>query len=282
MKQLITTGLVLLLFTKISFAQQLKFDKEFYNAIDKWAVFQGKGNNHSLGFIYIDPQAGFTFDFQFPLVVTNEQLQLGQKDPSSSLKYRLEKNTALVHILTEQEVKELNLPKEPDWLQHYKVDQNTLQSKVQMGYTFNHIGQNAKAILYLQEAYKRDPHFQGLEFELAYAYNALGDFENSIEVLQKAIKNNPTNFWFYRELGYAYLHSNNIEKATESYTKALKITQDPNQKAEIAINMAIYYFTAKEKESFKKWVNITKENTTENSQFRQYIAMMEKDWDVER
>jgi len=282
MKHLLFTLLILLSVSKKSICQELAFDNPFFSAIDKWVIFKGQNNNHSLGFIYVDPQAGFTFDFYSPVNNTNNQLVLEHNKPLNSIKYRLESNTAPVHILTDQEIKQLKLPKEPEWLKHYNTYQSNIQQKVSLGYAFNHIGQCEIALSYLLEAYDLDPHYQSLEFELAYAYNATGNFTDAIEILQKAIKNNPENFWFYRELGYAYLHTFDIAKATEIYNKALSISQDKGQKAEIAINMAIYFFSINEKASFEKWVKITKENAAANSPLLQYIQQMEDDWDVER
>lgn len=232
-----------------------------------------------LGFVYVDPEAGFTFNFESPLFVKNNQIYLGKKDSLSNIKYRLESNTAPVYILSDKQVEFLNLPKEPDWLKYYEISNDSVRYRVRLGYAFNHIGQSEIALRYLEQAYKEDPNYEGLEFELSYAYNALGQFERAISILKKAIENNPTNFWFYRELGYALMNSKDIEKAEEVYSKAIQMTNDHSQKAEIAINMTLHYFNNKDKPKFEEWANITKKYSTNNPQFNQYIKEMEDNWD---
>ena len=58
-----------LLISSIGFSQsdekELKFNTKYYDAVDKWIAFPQKeaDTTYTFGFIYLDEQAGFTFDY---------------------------------------------------------------------------------------------------------------------------------------------------------------------------------------------------------------------------
>jgi len=270
-----------ILISNLSFSQELKFDKKFTDAVDKWVAFDKDTNDSTYiyGFIYIDEQAGFTFDYDSRFKINQKTLESLPNEMKSSIKSRLSPNTANVHILTANEIKQLNLPNQPDWLKLYKSNENTVIYYKNIGYHYNHIGASQNAIEPLLKGYAIEPHFEGLEFELAYAYNATKNHSKAIEILNKAIKNDSNNFWFLRELGFAYKNIENLEKAEETYKKGIAISNDKNQKAEMAINMAQSYFQIKNKQKFEEWVNITKKYIDKGSQFDQYIEYWIENWD---
>lgn len=269
-----------ILFSNFCFAQDLKFDKKFTDAADMWVAFDKNATDsvYSYGFIYIDEQSGFTFDYTSQFRINQKTLENLPNDMQSTIKLRLSPNTANVHILSEKELKQLNLPNQPDWLKLYKPNENTVSYFKNIGYHYNHIGASQNAIAPLLKGYAIDPQFKGLEFELAYAYNATKNHEQAIVILTKAIEKDPTNFWFLRELGFAYKNLDNIEKAEETYKKGISIANDKNQKAEMAINMAQSYFQINNKQKFEEWANLTKENTEKGSQFDQYIDYWRENW----
>lgn len=89
------------------------------------------------------------------------------------------------------------------------------------GYIYNDLNESDTALVYLTKAYKRQPHYLGLEFELVYAYNALGNYDGAIRVLSAATEQDPKNVLFYRELGYAYLHKKDYNEAISDYKREL-------------------------------------------------------------
>lgn len=278
MKKLI---LLSILFSNFSFSQDLKFDKKFTDAVDKWVVFDKNKNDSTYiyGFIYIDEQAGFTFEYSSRFKTNQKTLENLPNEIQSSIKSRLSPNTANIHILTESEIKQLNLPNQPDWLKFYKSNENTVSYYKNIGYHYNHIGASQNAIEPLLKGYAIQPHFEGLEFELAYAYNATKNHEKAIEILNNAVENDSGNFWFLRELGFAYKNLGNLEKAEETYNKGIAVSNDKNQKAEMAINMSQSYFQIRNKQKFEEWANITKQYTDKGSQFDQYIDHWRENWD---
>lgn len=282
MKNLIT---IIFLFPIICAAQitgvdKLSFNKKYFECEDKWVVFpkEDKDSTYTFGFIYLDEQAGFTFNLESEFKITEEGEFIGYpKDTTSSFKYRLEPNTNLVSILSEDILIELNLTKEPDWLHFYKTNEGTTKSLVSRGYHYNHVGVSNIAIQNLEKAYEIDPKFDGLEFELSYAYNATEQYDKSVLVLKEAIKTNPDNYFFYRELGYAQVRLNEISAAEKTYKEGIKMSDDKYQKSEMAINMTQAFFKIKDKKKFKKWAELTKKYADKDSQFLKYIQIWENE-----
>jgi tetratricopeptide (TPR) repeat protein len=261
--------------------QSLKFETQYYDAVDKWVAFdkEQSDSTYIFGFIYIDEYAGFTFNYESDFKITEKRLEKIPREMVGYMKTRLEPNTANVHILNDEEVKQLGLPEQPDWLIYYKSNEDEVSYLTRIGYHFNHVGASKNAIQPLLKAYNIEPHFKGLEFELAYAYNATKNFEKAIEILTKAIKNDPKDFWFLRELGFAYVNLGNLEKAEETYIKGIALSDNKNQKAEMAVNMAQGYFKTKNKLKFDEWAKITKQHTDEGSMFDKYINYWTENWD---
>ncbi|WP_299335041.1 tetratricopeptide repeat protein [uncultured Psychroserpens sp.] len=271
-----------ILISSIGFSQsdttELQFETKYFNAVDKWVAFPKKevDTSYTFGFIYIDEQAGFTFDYHSNFINTENGLKIIPRTFEAGLKSRLSPNTMDVAVLTDKQVSELELETEPDWLAIYKRNSEETEYLKNIGFHYNAVGASNLALEPLKKAYSQDPHFIGLEFELAYAYNALGKYNEAIEVLDKAIENDPEIFWFYRELGFSYKNIGQIEKAETIYKQGIKLTDDNAQKAEMAINMAQAYYLQKNKEKFDEWAKLTRKFTDESSIFNQYIDTWEE------
>lgn len=277
--------IIVLLFSlfNIALAQKsnLAFETKFYNAEDQWVVFnkKDKQNTYALGFIYLDPQSGYTYKYEGELEYKNNKFhKIPRLDTSSNIMVRLDPNTFDVMPLNDEQIKYLHLNPQPEWLKPYKENSNFLQNRVQRASWMNGAGASIKALPILQKAYQEDPHFPGLEFELGYAYNATGSFYKAVIVLNKAIENNPSNFWYYRELGFSLKHLNNLPEAEKVYRKGIELASDKTQVAEMAINMAQSYFHAKDKPKFDEWKVIVVQNSEPDSQYRAYLNYYEENW----
>lgn len=279
------TLFTLITFFNIGFSQnnltELKFDTKYFNAVDKWVAFPVNmiDSSYAYGFIYLDNQAGFTFNYENKFQIKEQQLINIKKDSMVGfMKYRLEPNTSLVSVLTENQISALKLPKEPEWLSIYKKHSNQVSYLKQEGYHFNHVGACELALKPLLKAYKIDPHFDGLEFELAFSYNHLGQFENAIAILENAIENNPKNYYFYRELGFSYLGLDRIEDAEKTYRKGIKMSENDLVKSEMSVNMAQVYFKLKIKKKFDEWAELTRKYSKKDKRYLQYIDYFEQNW----
>lgn len=276
-----------LLISSFGFSQsdttELKFDTKYYDAVDKWIAFPKKEGDTTfiLGFIYLDEQAGFTFDYHSSFFEGENGLEILPREFDGSLKSRLSQNTNNVAVLSEKQVLELELPKVPEWLAVYKEGSDKVGYLKNIGYHYNAVGASNLALEPLEKAYEIEPHFDGLEFELAFAYNALGQFDKAIPIMESAIENDKQNFRFYRELGFSYKNLKQIGKAEIIYRKGMKLTKDKSQKGEMAVNMAQSYFQVKDKEKFKEWAKLTRKYSEKNSRFAQFIDAWEEELNAE-
>lgn len=271
-----------LLISSIGFSQsntaELNFDTKYYDAVDKWIAFPKKvaDTSYTFGFIYLDEQAGFTFDYTSSFIKTDNGLEKLPGKFEINLKSRLSRNTRNVAVLSDEQISQLELPKEPEWLAVYKEDSDKVEYLKNIGFHFNAAGASNLALNSLTKAYKIEPHFNGLEFELSYAYNALGQFDKAISVLEGAINNDPENFLFYRELGFSFVNLGEIEKAENIYRAGMKLTKDKTQKGEMAVNMAQAYFQLKNHKKFNEWAKLTRKFSEKDSRFEQFIDAWEK------
>lgn len=265
--------------------ETIKFETKYYDAKDKWVLFPKKETDsvYPYGFIYLDYQAGFTLNFEGTAQIKKDgSYQLNKNDPNGMIKYRLEPyKTSDVFILPKKIIKELGLEEVPLWLTIYQREEN-IETLKDLGFHYNHVGACEKALIYLEKAYKMNPHFDGLEFELAYAYNHLGQYEKAIPVLEKAIDNNSKNYYFFRELGFAYVKQNKIPLAEKTYLHGIKMSDNDFEKSEMALNMAQGYFQVKNRKKFDEWAKITRQYAKPNSQYAQYIDLFEKEWESPR
>lgn len=280
-KQVKRLIIIALLLSSNVVGQDLRFKTKYFDAVDKWIAFDKKENDStfSFGFIYIDEDAGFTFDYGSKFKKTAHGLVKLPREFENSMKYRLSPNTQNVHVLTEKEISELELPVIPEWLQAYKKNENEVSYLVKIGYHYNHVGASKNAIPPLLEAYKKEPHYKSLAFELAFAFNATSSYEKAIEVLTKAIAHDSTNFWHFREIGYSYKNLGDLEKADEAYKKGIELSQDEFQKAEMAVNMAQSYYQSRNKSKFKEWAKITKKYAKKGTEYYNYIELWSKNWE---
>lgn len=260
---------------------ELKFNTKYYKAADKWIAFPKKeaDTTYTFGFIYIDEQAGFTFDYTSNFEKTSDGLKKLPRQFEAGLKSRLSKNTVDVAILSDEQIRQLELPKEPEWLAVYKEGSEKPEYLKNIGFHYNAVGASNLALKHLLKAYKIKPHLKGLEFELAYAYNATGKFNEAIPILEKAIENDSQTFWFYRELGFSYKNLGQVKKAEKIYRTGMKLTEDKAQKAEIAINLAQSYVQLKNEKKFNEWAKLTKKYSEKGSRFEEYIDAWAKEFD---
>jgi tetratricopeptide (TPR) repeat protein len=262
-----------------SFAQPgLEFNKRFVESEDRWVAFAlGKDSSQPYGFIYIDAQAGLTLQYEGNFTIGPDGKFISKKaTENGSVKIRLEPNSVKVAFLPEYRVKELGHDWVPDWLSVYKQTSDTVGRMVRWGYYYNHWGESAKALTYLEKAYALAPQKENVEFELAYAYNALERFSDAIKILDKAIQRKPAECLYYKELSYAQIHVNNMSKADEATRNGVQHCEDNKMKAEICYNLTYTYFKNKDKANFINWAAETKKWAEPESVFTKNIGLMEK------
>jgi tetratricopeptide (TPR) repeat protein len=273
--------ILLTLYTANLKAQNLlKFDKRNVQCEDKWISYQmDKDSTYTFGFIYIDSQAGLTFNYEGKFKIEKDgkfnKLKSEIGNEVGFIKSRLQPNRIAIAEIPEAKFKELHIEKTPNWLKAYKTDENFVDRLYRWGYMYNGWNECEKALTFLEKADKIDPKFKGLQTELAFSYNALGKFDKAEFALKKAIKENPKDCYTYKELAYTYTKQVNFEKVGETYEKMTKICSEQNFILETAYNLAYEYFKAKDKIKFKKWKTEAEKWSKSENQYTKNLNLME-------
>jgi len=160
------------------------------------------------GFVYVDPEAGFTFDLAGQLKLDAQDKYVRIPDGMEGLGRRMvrldaEKNPPAA-LLPKAAIEQLGLPEVPDWLKHYADTSDPVTHRVRWGSHYNHVGASRRALTYLEPAHKEKPDAEGLAFELGYAYNALERFNDALAVLKQAFARHPEEVRLGNEIAYAY------------------------------------------------------------------------------
>jgi len=256
----------------------LKFDKRFVESEDKWVSFRAnEDSSYSYGFIYIDAQAGLTFNSEGSFKINGKGTFIPKKIDSTSIKVRLEPNRVKVAWIPQTKFSELKINAVPDWLKYYKTDTASVERLYRWGFLYNSWDECNKALTYLERGQKINPKFKGLEFELAYAYNALKQYEKAIVVLKSALETTPNDCYLYKELSFAEMHIGQLENAAKDCKKGIEVCEDKPMKSEIAYNLAYQYYKLKDKDNFKYWAKETKKWNKKGDQFSENIEKMEND-----
>jgi tetratricopeptide (TPR) repeat protein len=272
-----------MLFTfELTAQSTLKFDKRFVQSEDKWVAFKpDKDSAYAYGFIYIDPQAGITLNYEgtFKVLATGEYLP--EKRDSTNMKIRLQPNNVLVAFIPDHKFQELGNPEIPDWLKYYKADTNSIERLYQWGYMYNGWGECAKAITYLERAEKINPKYKGLAVELSYSYNCLKEYDKADAILAEEIKTNSEDAYVNKEYIYTLTINNKIDKAVTQFEKSIKTLNEKKYNAENCYNILQYYYFQKDKVNFKKWYQILQTQPNNNKMIIQYADNMKRNLEKE-
>ncbi|MFD0763704.1 tetratricopeptide repeat protein [Mucilaginibacter lutimaris] len=257
----------------------LKFDKRYTQCEKKWVVLSkvDTAKKYNYGYVYIDEQAGFTFDLQGAFAVDEKGRYVGDTmllKKTGSIKYRIAPNWKPLALLPVKHLQELKLPIEPAWIKNYYHYTDTAYHNYRLGWVYNDANECDTALKYLEKAYQINPHKADVEFEMAYAYNVLKRYEDAVKVLKPAIDKNPDNPLLIKELGYAYLKLNALEQALAVYLRAYNAftEQKSEAKGEAAFNSARIYKRQEKLPEYKIWMMKAKDCTPETSPYYKYIV----------
>lgn len=247
--------LVLVVSLNICAQNSLQFDKKFVQSEDKWVAFPADSTgSYPYGFIYIDAQAGLTFDYEgnFKIDATGKFIPK-KREVKGSMKYRLQPNNNLIAFLPESKFAELNIEKVPDWLESYKTGEGSVARLYQWGFMYNGWNECEKALEYLEKAQKLDAEYKGLRTELAFSYNCLKQYQKAVDILKLALKKDPLDAYTNKELIYAETKNGNLEDAENVCRKVFKECADKTYNAENAYNILQAYYIKKDIKNFNKW-----------------------------
>lgn len=214
---------------------------------NRWVVLhkEPEDKSYTYGFVYIDPQAGFTLHLWGRFTVNADGKYHAAPNPlppdKISLKIRLAGN-GVAALLSREAQEQLGLPEKPEWLAAYEDKSDPIKHKVLWGIHYNAIGDSKRALEYLETAYKESPTAPRLVFELAYAYNALDRPQDAIRVSKDDFAKYPKDELLCREIAFAYLGLKSYKEASEQYQVCISLCGDAEgmraEKSELAMNLS--------------------------------------------
>lgn len=245
----------------------LSYDVHMSDCENRWVALYHKPEDpdYTYGFVYIDPQAGFTLHYSGHFTIgadANYHVAANPFPPDKgSLKIRLDKN-GIAALLPARALAQLRLPQKPDWLKYYRDEADPITHKVNWGFFYNGIGDSRRAIDYLEAAYSEKPDAPRVVFELAYAYNALGRPEDAIRVSKDEFRKKPKDELLCREMAFAYLHLKSYKEATEQYQSCIALCDDSEdgraEKSELAMNLSAAYERLGDTQNRDAWLDKAK------------------------
>lgn len=261
-------------------AAGLTYDVHMSDCEDRWVALyhEPEDADYTYGFVYIDPQAGFTLHFfgRFTIDVDGNYHAAPNPLPPDkfSLKIRLDQN-GIAALLPPRGIWQLGLPEKPDWLTSYEDKADSVTHRVNWGSFYNGIGDSRRAIGYLEPAYKERPDAPKLVFELVYAYNALERPEDAIRLSKTEFAKNPKDELLCREMAFAYLHLKSYKDAVPQYQACIALCGDSEsqlaEKSELAMNLSSSYKAMGDAPNSEVWLEKAKRWAPKGSPVYKYF-----------
>jgi tetratricopeptide (TPR) repeat protein len=253
----------------------LNFTKRSVECEDKWIAYQmDKDSLYTFGFIYIDEQAGLTFNYEGEFKITKNGAFVPSRKIDAGLKSRLQPNRVAIALIPEDKFSDLHISKTPEWLKYYKGNENSVARLYKWGFMYNGWDECGKALEYLERAKKLNPDYQGLKVELAYSYNCLKRYNDAVEILKEALIIEPKDAYINKELIFAEVKLDQIDQAEKSFRKALELCEEKTYNAENAFQVVQGYFIKKDIKNFDRFLNETNALLATDGRFPPIIEKM--------
>lgn len=241
----------------ISSAGDLEFNQPIAECENKWFAAETEDGGVILGYVYIDPRAGFTFEHYGTLEDTGNGLRAVQSEIAreARLIQRIDQNFTAT-CLVDAQVADLGLPVAPESMKFYKDERPPGERHAAWAYHYNHIGANDIALDHVKKALAAGVRSTDLTFEHAFALNALARFNETTGLLEPLIPTGGVTADIIAELAYARLMQGEYQRAIELYTQA--IDHDPDKPSsrrwEFARNIAAAYEKLGEAQQRDTWL----------------------------
>jgi len=253
---------LLLLASSATSAEPFAFENRLSDFEGRWVVLPGAPGKDvfPFGFVYVDPEAGFTLDVGGLLRLDADGKYVRVPDRiGTEVRYvwRMDaRRNPRAAPLPKEAIAQLGLEEFPAIIRGYADTSDPITHRVLWGRHLNHVGDSRRALEYLEPAYAEKPDAKGLEFELAYAYNALERPRDALAVLEKAVARSPGDLLLGVELAYAHLSSGRLDLAIDLYLKLIPRCGEREmvQKSEMAYNLSGAYTRLGDEASAEKWL----------------------------
>jgi hypothetical protein len=261
-------------------AAGLSYDIHMSDCENRWVALyhEPKDADYAYGFVYIDPQAGFTVQYsgRFTIDAAGDYHAAHNPLPpdKASLKIRLDQN-GIAALLPARALTQLQLPTKPDWMKFYEDKADPVMHKVNWGLFYNGIGDANRALGFLESAYKDRPDSTRAVFELTYAYNAVGRPEDAIRVAHTEFTKNPKDELLCREIAFAYLALKDYKEAIRQHQSCIALCGDSEsqmaEKSELAMNLGSAYGALGDTSNRDAWLEKAKNWAPKGSPVYKYF-----------
>lgn len=210
-----------------------------------------------LGFAYVDPDAGPTFEHDGEVVLTADgqwRRKPSELEGKARLIVRVEENLPVV-CLDDARTAQLGLSAAPEWLAWYKDPSAPGPHNARWAFYYNHIGAHERALRHVDAARAEGFQSRNLAFEHGYALNALERYSEARGVLDAAVQAYPRDPNMIAELGYAQLGLGDYATSIETYKQAYALDVDnaSGRRYEFAQNIAAAYSNRGDSAEAAKW-----------------------------
>lgn len=273
MKKILFTFFLLIC---IKSTAQLTFDKKILDCENKWVAFPEEyGGLYKYGYLYVDSQAGLTFEYNGNLKIdTAGKILAYPSENNSGIKVRLNPSKILISLIPEKNFEQLKISKDPDYLSFNKLKEGSIEQLYSWGSIYNAWDQYQKGMELLEKASKINSEYEGLDAQLAYSYNRLKEYKKAIELLKKALVKNPTDAFINKEYIYALVNNQQLDVAIDSYRNSLEVCPDKTYVAESAFYILQGYFYKIDKKNFEQWLAKTETVMSSNEQIKKIVEEM--------
>jgi tetratricopeptide (TPR) repeat protein len=198
-----------------------------------------------LGYVYVDPNAGFTIESHSEVAVGPDGALVRRLDAlegKARLIIRVERNDPAV-CLSDDQTNQLGLPVEWEYRDGYEDRRPPGPHYTAWASHYNEIGGFEHALEFVRLARAENYSSSTLDLEHGFALNALERYEQAIETLDQALKRYPEDIELTAELAYANLSLERYPLAIDLYRRALSHDKKraSSRRAEFAGNIANAY-----------------------------------------
>lgn len=257
----------------------LSYDVHMSDCENRWVALYHRPEDadYTYGFVYIDPQAGFTLHYfgRFTLDSGGNYHAAPNPLPPDKVSLKIRLQNGIAALLSARALAQLQLPQRPDWMKYYEDHADPVTHKINWGFFYNDIGDSARALGFLESAYKEQPDAPRVVFELTYAYNASGRPQDAIRVAKSEFAKNPKDELLCREIAFAYLHLKSYKDATGQYQACIALCGDSEsemaEKSELAMNLGAAYGALGDTSSRNTWLEKAKSWAPKGSAVYKYF-----------
>jgi tetratricopeptide (TPR) repeat protein len=245
-----TLAVVSLIFPVLAYAAtagaslSIEFDENVSQCENRWFVAPTQSGENLLGYVYIDPSAGFTLEHYGRLDESGGTLRAVKSEiyDEARVIHRIEFDFQAA-CLSEDVVATLGLPTAPKAMEFYKENRPSGEHHASWAYHYNHIGANETALAHISKAAALGYTSLDMTFEHAFALNALERFNETAALLSTVVEDSSCPEDIIAELAYSHLRMGHFEQAIALYKRALASNDEPpsQRRWEFARNIAAAY-----------------------------------------